>query len=47
MDKAEPPRRYPPLYEKIIPALLWFLGLVIIVLLLMIVAAAFNLFGTT
>jgi hypothetical protein len=46
MDKAEPPRRYPPVYEKVIPALLWFLGLVTFILLIVTIAVALNFFGT-
>jgi hypothetical protein len=47
MDKSEQSRRYPPLYEKVIPVLLWVLGLVIIILMLVTVAVAVNFIGTT
>jgi hypothetical protein len=46
MAKAKSPRRYPPLYEKVFPVALGFLGVVIVVLLIVTIAVALRLVGT-
>lgn len=45
MAKANSPRQYPPLYEKIFPIVLGFLGIVIVTLLVITVAVALRLVG--
>ena len=45
MAKANSPRRYPPLYEKIFPIVLGFLVVVIVTLLVITVAVALRLVG--
>ena len=45
MAKAKSPRQYPPLYEKIFPIVLGFLGIVILILLIITVAVALRLVG--
>ena len=45
MAKAKSPRQYPPVYEKIIPLVLGFLGIVGVVLLVITVMVALRLVG--
>jgi len=45
MEKAKSPREYPPLYEKVFPIVLGFLGIVIVTLLIITVAVALRLVG--
>ncbi len=45
MAKAKIPRQYPPLYEKIFPIVLGFLGIVVVTLLVITVAVALRLVG--
>jgi hypothetical protein len=45
MVKAKSPREYPPLYEKVFPYVLGFLGIVIVTLLVITVAVALRLVG--
>ena len=47
MEKTKSPRRYPPLYEKTFPVLLGILGIVIAILLVITVAVALRLVGTS
>ena len=46
MAKAKFPRQYPPLYEKVFPIVLGFLGVVIVTLLVVTIAVALRLIGT-
>ena len=46
MAKAKSPRQYPPLYEKVFPIVLGFLGIVIVTLLIITIAVALRLVGT-
>ena len=43
-DRPPPKRRYPPLYEKLVPVALGIIVLIIVVLLLIIVGVALGLF---
>jgi hypothetical protein len=43
-DQPSPRRRYPPLYEKVVPIALGIIVVVIVVLLLIIVSVALGLF---
>ena len=45
MEKAKSPCEYPPLYEKVFPIVLGFLGIVIVTLLIITVAVALRLVG--
>lgn len=45
MEKAKSSRQYPPLYEKVFPLVLGFLGFVIVTLLVITVAVALRLVG--
>jgi hypothetical protein len=45
MAKAKSSRQYPPLYEKVFPYVLVFLGIVIVTLLFITVAVALRLVG--
>ena len=45
MEKAKSPRQYPPMYEKIFPIVLGFLGVVIVTLLVVTIAVALRLVG--
>lgn len=45
MEKAKSPRQYPPLYEKVFPVVLGFLGIVILTLLVITIAVALRLVG--
>jgi hypothetical protein len=45
MAKAKSPRQYPPMYEKIFPIVLGFLGIVIVTLLIITIAVALRLIG--
>ncbi|MGD8405047.1 MAG: hypothetical protein PVJ21_15405 [Anaerolineales bacterium] len=45
MAKAKSPREYPPIYEKVFPVVLGFLGIVIVTLLVITVAVALRLIG--
>jgi hypothetical protein len=45
MEKAKSPRQYPPMYEKIFPIVLGFLGVVIVTLLIVTIAVALRLVG--
>ena len=45
MAKAKSPREYPPLYEKIFPYVLGFLGIVVVTLLIITFAVALRLVG--
>jgi hypothetical protein len=47
MEKTKSPRQYPPLYEKIFPVVLAFLGLVIITLLVITIAVALQFVGAS
>ena len=47
MGKSKLSREYPPIYEKMIPVVLWTLGTVIVILLLLItLTVALRLAGT-
>lgn len=45
MEKTKSPRQYPPMYEKVFPIVLGFLGIVIVTLLAITVAVALRLVG--
>ena len=45
MEKAKSPRQYPPMYEKIFPIALGFLGVVLAILLIITVAVALRFVG--
>ena len=45
MEKTKSPRRYPPVYEKVFPLALGFLGVVLVTLLVITVAVALRLVG--
>jgi len=45
MEKTKSPRQYPPLYEKVFPVVLGFLGIVILTLLVITIAVALRLVG--
>ena len=45
MEKTKSSRQYPPIYEKAMPFVLGFLGIVIITLLIVTVAVALRLVG--
>jgi hypothetical protein len=45
MEKTKSPRQYPPLYEKVFPFALGFIGLVLATLLVITVAVALRLVG--
>ena len=45
MEKSKPSREYPPVYEKIIPAALWTIGTIIVIMLLITIAVALQLVG--
>jgi hypothetical protein len=45
MAKAKPPRQYPPVYEKVFPIVLGFLGVVIVTLLVITIAVSLRLLG--
>lgn len=45
MEKTKSPRQYPPVYEKIFPYALGFIGLVLVTLLVITVAVALRLVG--
>ena len=45
MEKSKSARRYPPIYEKIIPIALWTIGTVIVIMLLITIAVALQLVG--
>jgi len=40
MEKSKSPRKYPPMYEKLIPVSLGIIGMIVIVLLLITIAVA-------
>jgi hypothetical protein len=45
MAKAKSPRQYPPVYEKVFPIVLGFLGVVIVTLLVITIAVSLRLLG--
>jgi hypothetical protein len=45
MAKAKSPRQYPPIYEKVLPIVFGFLGVVIATLLIVTIAVALRLVG--
>ena len=46
MEKIKSSRQYPPLYEEAFHIVLWFLGVVIVVLLVITIAVALRLVAT-
>jgi len=46
MEKSNSSRRYPPVYERLIPIALWAIGTVVVILLLITIAVALRLVGT-
>ena len=40
MEKSKDVRKYPPVYEKIIPVALWAIGTIVVILLLITIAVA-------
>ena len=47
MDKPKAPRKYPPVYERIIPFALYALALLLLVLVIVTIAVALNLIPGT
>ena len=45
MEKSKTSRKYPPIYEKIIPVALWIIGTVIVIMLLITIAVALQIVG--
>jgi hypothetical protein len=45
MEKTNPSRQYPPIYEKMLPLALWGIGIIGVILLVITVAVALRLIG--